>query len=73
MLKTNQQLLLIQDGKLYGRDPIFAVICKAASLPEVTKNHDIQNHECAVHLGQVRIYYITLSFPRLFAITIIVV
>lgn len=51
--RAHLQLLLVQDGKLYGRDPIFAVICKAAALPEVTKNHDIQNHESVVQLGQL--------------------
>ncbi|KAF8013908.1 hypothetical protein BT93_I1691 [Corymbia citriodora subsp. variegata] len=45
--------LLIQDGKLYGRDPIFAVIIKAAGLPEILRNHDIQNGECLVQLVQL--------------------
>lgn len=47
------QLLLVQDGKLYGRDPVFAVICKGAALPEVAKNHDIQKNEFILQLGQV--------------------
>lgn len=53
MWKTNQQHLLVQDGKLYGRDSVFAVICKASLLPEVAKNHDIQKNETVVQLGQV--------------------
>ncbi|RVW74086.1 hypothetical protein CK203_052232 [Vitis vinifera] len=53
--RAHLQLLLVQDGKLYGRDPIFAVICRAAALPEVVKNHDIQKNEFVVQLGQVSI------------------
>ncbi|XP_056162495.1 uncharacterized protein LOC115684199 isoform X3 [Syzygium oleosum] len=51
--RAHLQTLLIQDGKLYGRDPIFAVITKAAGLPEILRNHDIQNGECLVQLGQL--------------------
>lgn len=51
--KTNWQLLLVRDGKLYGRDPVFTVICKSAALPEVEKNHDIQKNEFVAQLGQV--------------------
>ncbi|XP_051152519.1 uncharacterized protein LOC127266347 isoform X2 [Andrographis paniculata] len=47
------QLLLVQDGKLYGREPMFAVICKAALLPDGTKSHDLQNNETFVQLGQL--------------------
>ncbi|XP_022755178.1 N-alpha-acetyltransferase 35, NatC auxiliary subunit-like isoform X5 [Durio zibethinus] len=54
--RSHLQLLLVQDGKLYGRDPIFAVITKAAALPEATKNHDIQKNESILQLGQC--YYI---------------
>ncbi|MBA0553832.1 hypothetical protein Golob_012978 [Gossypium lobatum] len=48
-----EQLLLVQDGKLYGRDPFFAVINKAAALPEATKNHDIQKNESFLQLGML--------------------
>ncbi|KAL3745262.1 hypothetical protein ACJRO7_014383 [Eucalyptus globulus] len=51
--RAHLQTLLIQDGKLYGRDSIFAVITKAAGLPEILRNHDIQNGECLVQLGQL--------------------
>lgn len=54
ILATCEQVLLVQDGKLYGRDPIFAVITKASALPEFTKNHDIQKSECFMQLGQVK-------------------
>ncbi|KAL3532292.1 hypothetical protein ACH5RR_005813 [Cinchona calisaya] len=47
------QLLLVQDGKLYGRDPVFAVIGKASLLPDVIKNHDLQKNEAVVQLGQL--------------------
>lgn len=33
---------------------MFAVITRAAALPEVTKNHDIQNNEYIGQLGQVK-------------------
>lgn len=49
--RSHLQLLLIQDAKLYGRDSIFAVICRAAALPEVTKDHDIQKDEVVMQLG----------------------
>ncbi|KAI5681918.1 hypothetical protein M9H77_03146 [Catharanthus roseus] len=49
------QLLLVQDGKIFGRDPIFAVICKAALLPDVAKNHAIQTNEAVVQLCQLLI------------------
>ena len=52
-IKTCYQLLLVQDGKLYGRDPMFSMITRAAGLPEVTENHDIQKNEFMVQLGQV--------------------
>ncbi|KAE9602311.1 hypothetical protein Lal_00050151 [Lupinus albus] len=51
--RAHLQLLLVQDGKLYGRDPIFSVITKAAGLPEATKNHDIQKNQFMVQLGQL--------------------
>ncbi|XP_073062538.1 uncharacterized protein [Primulina eburnea] len=53
--RAHIQLLLVQDGKLYGRDPIFAVICKASLLSDGTKNHDIQKNEAVVQLGQLLI------------------
>ncbi|KAJ0749668.1 hypothetical protein HanLR1_Chr05g0172691 [Helianthus annuus] len=53
--RSHLQLLLVQDGKFYGRDPMFAVICRAAAVPEVIKNDDIQKNESFVHLGQLAI------------------
>ncbi|KAF5742014.1 Acetyltransferase putative isoform 1 [Tripterygium wilfordii] len=51
--RAHLQVLLVQDGKLYGRDPIFAVITKSSALPEVMKNHHVQKNECIVQLGQL--------------------
>nr|XP_023927663.1 N-alpha-acetyltransferase 35, NatC auxiliary subunit [Quercus suber] len=51
--RAHLQLLLVQDGKLYGRDSMFAVITRAAVLPEVAKNHDVQKNEYFVQLGQL--------------------
>nr|GLL29944.1 N-alpha-acetyltransferase 35, NatC auxiliary subunit isoform X2 [Ipomoea trifida] len=53
--RAHLQHLLIQDGKLYGRDPLFAVICKAALLPTAAKDHDIQKNETFSQLGQLLI------------------
>ncbi|KAG6424189.1 hypothetical protein SASPL_114602 [Salvia splendens] len=49
------QLMLVQDGKLYGRESLFAVMGKAALLPEGAKNHDIQKNESVQQLGQLLI------------------
>lgn len=51
--RAHLQLLLVQDGKLYGRESIFSVITRAAALPDVTKNHDIQKNEYIMQLGQL--------------------
>ncbi|GJX16317.1 N-alpha-acetyltransferase 35, NatC auxiliary subunit isoform X1 [Tanacetum coccineum] len=53
--RSHLQLLLVQDGKLYGRDPMFDVVCKAAAIPEITKNLEIQKNESFVHLGQLEL------------------
>ncbi|CAA0806461.1 MAK10 homologue, partial [Striga hermonthica] len=47
------QLLLVQDGKLYGRESMFGVVCKAALLSDGAKNHDIQKNETVSQLGQL--------------------
>ncbi|CAI0629390.1 unnamed protein product [Linum tenue] len=52
-LPSTETLLLVQEGRLYGRDPMFAVITRAAGLPETTKNHDIQRYESVMQLGQL--------------------
>ncbi|CAH9076150.1 unnamed protein product [Cuscuta epithymum] len=49
--RAHLQHLLIQDGKLYGRDSLFAVICNAALLPSAAKDHTIQNIETFSQLG----------------------
>ncbi|KAL8508171.1 hypothetical protein ACS0TY_018664 [Phlomoides rotata] len=54
-LRQIEQLLLVQDGKLYGREPMFAVICKAALLPDGAKNQDIQKNKTVAQIGQLLI------------------
>lgn len=49
----NAQRLLLQDGKLFGQHTMFSVIAKAAGLPEVAKDNELQSMECIVQLGQV--------------------
>ncbi|XP_047311558.1 N-alpha-acetyltransferase 35, NatC auxiliary subunit isoform X2 [Impatiens glandulifera] len=51
--RAHLQLLLVKDGKLYGRDSMFAAISKAASLPEIMMNHEIQKTEAFVQLEQL--------------------
>lgn len=50
---TMEQALLVQDGKLYGREPIIDVICKAARLPERVKCHAIMKNKTVEKLGEV--------------------
>ncbi|XP_050374336.1 uncharacterized protein LOC126791852 [Argentina anserina] len=51
--RAHLQRLLVEDGKLYGRDPIFGVITRAAAVPHSLRNHDMQKHESIVHLVQL--------------------
>ncbi|KAK7264879.1 hypothetical protein RJT34_32492 [Clitoria ternatea] len=51
--RAHLQLLLVQDGKLYGRDSMLSMITRAAGLPEVTENHDIEKNEFMMQLGQL--------------------
>ncbi|KAM0883840.1 hypothetical protein ACQ4PT_031369 [Festuca glaucescens] len=47
------QTLLIQDGKLYGRDLICDVISRALSLPDIVGDKEFQTNEFVVQLGQL--------------------
>ncbi|KAK1323353.1 hypothetical protein QJS10_CPA02g00224 [Acorus calamus] len=51
--RSYMQLLLVQDGKLFGRDPIIDVISRAAVLPELSKNLEFQKTEFVVQLGKL--------------------
>ncbi|CAN1290155.1 N-alpha-acetyltransferase 35, NatC auxiliary subunit [Linum perenne] len=51
--RSHLQLLLVQEGRLYGRDPMFSVITRAGGLPETTKHNDIQRNESVMQLGQL--------------------
>ncbi|RZB69316.1 Isoleucine--tRNA ligase, cytoplasmic [Glycine soja] len=53
LYQNMRKLLLVQDGKLYGRYPMFSMITRVVGLPEVTENHDIQKNKFMVQLGQV--------------------
>ncbi|GMN47234.1 hypothetical protein TIFTF001_016419 [Ficus carica] len=55
--RAHLQLLLVQDGKIHGRDPVFSIINRAAALPEATKNHDIQKNEFILQLGQLEMAF----------------
>lgn len=50
---TLKQTLLVQDGKLYGRDFFCDVISRALSLPDVIGDKEFQMNEFLVQLGQV--------------------
>lgn len=49
-----EQLLLVHDGKLYGRDSFSDVIARSLALPDVTKDKEFQTNEFVLQLGQVR-------------------
>jgi hypothetical protein len=49
------QLLLIQYGKLYGREFFHEVIARVLLLPDVAKDKAFHQNEFVVQLGQVRI------------------
>lgn len=51
------QLLLVQDGKLYGRDTFLAICARAVAL-DATRDHVLQKNEYILQLGQVRRWYI---------------
>ncbi|EEC74188.1 hypothetical protein OsI_09326 [Oryza sativa Indica Group] len=47
------QTLLVQDGKLYGRDLSCDVISRALSLPDIIGDKEFQMNEFVVQLGQL--------------------
>lgn len=51
--RAHLQLLLIQNGKLYGKDPFHEVISRSLALPEVTRDEGFQENEFVVQLGQL--------------------
>ncbi|KAL5729638.1 hypothetical protein ACHQM5_002562 [Ranunculus cassubicifolius] len=53
--RSHLQLLLVQDGKLYGRDFIYDVIFRAAALHEAPKDQGIMKNEFVLQLGQLLI------------------
>lgn len=53
--RSHLQLLLVQDGKLYGRDFFFDVIFRAAGLHDVPKDQEIMKNEYVLQLGQLLI------------------
>lgn len=51
--RSHLQLLLVQEGKLYGRDPFYDVISRAIALPDVIRNQELEKNEFVVQLGQL--------------------
>lgn len=51
--RAHLQLLLVQDGKLYGKDSFHEVISRAIALPDVTGDQAFQKNEFVVQLGQL--------------------
>ncbi|XP_068647508.1 uncharacterized protein [Aristolochia californica] len=51
--RAHLQILLVQDGKLYGRDYFYDVISRAISLPDVIKNQELHKSDFVVQLGQL--------------------
>ncbi|CAA6669967.1 unnamed protein product [Spirodela intermedia] len=58
--RAHLQLLLIQDGKLYGRYPFSYVIIKSLSIPEAMRNQEFQKefqkNESVTQLEQLVVY-----------------
>lgn len=52
--RAHLQLLLVQDGKLYGRDT-FLTICARSLALDVTKNHGLHLNEHILQLSQLMI------------------
>ncbi|KAF2614168.1 hypothetical protein F2Q70_00011860 [Brassica cretica] len=52
--RAHLQLLLVQDGKLYGRDT-FLTICARSLALDVTKNHGLHLNEYILQLNQLMI------------------
>lgn len=57
---SGEQLLLVQDGKLCGRDFFYDVISRALALPELAKDQEFQKNEFVVQLGQVRVLFVLI-------------
>ncbi|KAJ6831291.1 N-alpha-acetyltransferase 35, NatC auxiliary subunit [Iris pallida] len=51
--RAHLQLLLVQDGKLYGRDFFYDVVLRALALQEIPRDQEFQKNEFAVQLGQL--------------------
>ncbi|KAL0922272.1 hypothetical protein M5K25_006245 [Dendrobium thyrsiflorum] len=58
--RAHLQLLLVQDGKLYGKYPFHVVISRALVLPEGTSDQAFQENEFVVQLGQLTINLIKI-------------
>ncbi|WOL00497.1 N-alpha-acetyltransferase 35, NatC auxiliary subunit [Canna indica] len=51
--RAHLQLLLVQNGKLYGKEFFHDIISKALGLPELTRDKEFQKNEFIVQLGQL--------------------
>ncbi|OAY66784.1 N-alpha-acetyltransferase 35, NatC auxiliary subunit [Ananas comosus] len=58
--RAHLQLLLVHDGKLYGRDSFSDVIARSLALPDVTKDKEFQTNEFVLQLGQLLINLIKI-------------
>ncbi|KAI0518998.1 hypothetical protein KFK09_006437 [Dendrobium nobile] len=58
--RAHLQLLLVQDGKLYGKYSFHVVISRALVLPEGTSDQAFQENEFVVQLGQLTINLIKI-------------
>ncbi|EMS49179.1 hypothetical protein TRIUR3_19871 [Triticum urartu] len=53
LYRPQLKTLLVQDGKLYGRDLFCDVISRALSLPDIIGDKEFQSNEFVVQLGQL--------------------
>lgn len=51
--RSQLQLLMVQDGKLFGRDLLSDVICRAMKMPHLANNRDFQRNDSVIQLGRL--------------------
>lgn len=51
--RSQLQLLLVQDGKLFGRDLLSDVICRAMNMPQLANNREYPRNDSVIHLGRL--------------------
>ncbi|PKA48850.1 hypothetical protein AXF42_Ash016366 [Apostasia shenzhenica] len=58
--RAHLQLLLVKDGKLYGKDPFHEVISRALALPVALKDQEFHKNDFVMQLGQLTVNLIKI-------------